>query len=266
MMKPREWTTGAAPVALALVLVTVSPGNGVPAAELTGEEIMQRASDIETPDTAMAKLKMTLINRRGKTRERVLVSFSKKYGDDTKSLIRFKEPADVRGTGFLHWEHQGREDDQFLYLPALKRTRRIAASEKNSSFMGTDFTYQDMQGREVKEDTHTLLGEESLNGVNTYKIESIPKDPEDTQYQKRVSWVRADNFFPVQMELFDRHGKPQKKLTIEKLEKVDGYWTALSTRMANLQKKTQTLIETGKVEMGKPIPDDVFTQRYLEKE
>ena len=253
---------------LAMILPTGNPGviDRAAAAELTGSEIMQKARDIETPDTAMAKLKMTLINRAGKRRVRELVSFTKKYGEDAKSLIRFKEPADVRGTGFLHWENKGREDDQFLYLPALKRTRRIASSEKNSSFMGTDFTYQDMQGREVEEDTHTLLGLEALNGMETYKVESIPTDPKDTQYSRRISWIRMDNYFPIKAELFDRHGKPLKRLVIEKLEQVNGFWTALKTTMTNLQKETQTLIETEKVEMGKPIPDDVFTQRYLEKE
>ena len=128
-------------------------------AELTGRDIMLKVHDRPDGDDQKGVMQMTLINKRGKMRKRTVLFLSKDYGKDSKSITYFQSPADVKGTGFLSWEYDdpSKDDDRWLYLPALKKTRRISGSSKNDYFMGTDFTYDDLGDRSVDEDNHELL-------------------------------------------------------------------------------------------------------------
>ena len=185
-MKMKSLIVPAAAAAMAAFLI------GLPAASfaLTGTEIMTKVHDRENGTSSIVESTMILINDKGQTKERVVRAVRKEFGDLSKSMIRFMSPADVKGTGFLIWENAGRDDDQFLYLPALKQDpRRIASSEKGSRFMGTEFTYEDLENRKVDKDDHKLLREEKLDGKLVYVVESIPKKGSDSQYKKLVSWV-----------------------------------------------------------------------------
>lgn len=232
---------------------------------LTGEEIIQKVEDQETPETSMTSVKMTLINKWGEKQVRELVYFIKDYGELDKALIRFSSPPDIKGTGFLSWENKDRDNDQFLFLPALKKVRRISASQKSDSFMGTDFTYRDMEGKEMGLDIHSLLREEVIDGSETYVVESLPKDPKDSPYGKVVEWIRKDNFVPVKAMFYDNRGDLLKTFTVFELKKIDGYWIIMKSTMKNVQDNHQTQLEILEVKNNKPIPDDVFTKRYLQK-
>ena len=109
----------------------------------------------------------------------------------------------MKDTRFLVLEQKGRPDDKFIYLPTLRRVRRIAAEEGGQSFMGSDFTYDDMSSRDIDDDVHTLLREENLDGVPCYVVKSVPKDAKNSQYHHRVSWVRKDNFIPIRVEIYE---------------------------------------------------------------
>ncbi len=262
-MKIKSLVLSAAAAALVAFLV------GLPAVSLalTGTEIMTKVHDRENGKSSIIESTMILINDKGQTKERTVRAVRKEYGDLSKSMIRFLSPADVKGTGFLIWENTGRDDDQFLYLPALKQDpRRIASSEKGSRFMGTEFTYQDLESRKVDEDDHKLLREEKLDGKQVYVVESIPKKASDSQYKKVVSWVRPDIWLPVKVEFYDKNGVLLKVLTVNKIEQVQGIWTTMDSTMNNVQDKKKTQLIINKVQYNADIPDEYFTERYLKRD
>ncbi|MDY7029898.1 MAG: outer membrane lipoprotein-sorting protein, partial [Spirochaetota bacterium] len=145
---------------------------------LDGSAIIENAYNLPTGETSHSLVEMKLIDEGGEVHSRVVENWSMESAAGTDSnVIVFHSPATVKDTRFLSIENTNRDDDQWIYLPALGRVRRIAASEGDSSFMGTDFTYNDMQSREVYEDNHTLLREERFQEWDCYVVESIPKDP-----------------------------------------------------------------------------------------
>ncbi len=172
----------------------------------TGREIMLKAEERPEAETSQSEITLTIINKRGKKRVRKLKSYSMEVGKDKKTLMFFEYPGDVKGTGFLTWDYDeiGKDDDKWLYLPAMKKTRRISGSSaKKDYFMGTDFTYDDMGERNIDEDTHKLLGEEDVNGHKCWKIESTSKDKRDI-FSKKIIWLRQDILIPEKVDYYDK--------------------------------------------------------------
>jgi outer membrane lipoprotein-sorting protein len=235
----------------------------LPSAAMDGEQIARKVFDRDDGQDATAKIRMLLINKQGKKRFRRLISVVKKYGDVSKIYMRFESPPDIEGTAFLTWENKDGDDDQFLYLPALRRERRIVSSQKSNSFVNTDYSYEDLQTREVERDHHRVLGEEKIGKYPCWILESIPKKKKDSQYSKRVSWIIKGIYLPVKTEFYDRKGRLQKVLTGKKIKKIDGIWTILDAEMKNLQKKHRTLMKTDEIRYNTGVPDDIFTIGYL---
>jgi hypothetical protein len=152
-------------------------------------------------------MKMIFINKRGSQRIREVESFSKDYGKNKKSVMVFKEPADVKGTAFLSWDYDGpkKEDDKWLYLPALKKVRRISGTSKSEYFMGTDFAYDDMGDRHIDEDKHALLEEQGMDGQKCWKIESIPINKKD-MYTRKNLWIGQESLLKIKAEFCDKDG------------------------------------------------------------
>ena len=238
----------------------------VQGAELTGRDIMIKVDERPDGNDQRSIMKMTLINKRGKTRERSVLTYSKDYGKDRKSLMYFQSPGDVKGTGFLSWDYDDpkKDDDQWLYLPALKKSRRISSSSKNDNFMGTDFTYDDMGDRNVDEDTHELLKEEEIDGHKCWVVESKPKD-KDYMYSRRTSWVRQDALVMLKVEFYDKRGSLLKILAIPDTRKQDGIWTHYKMEMENVQKEHKTIIEMSEVQYNIGLKDSLFRVSTLER-
>ena len=176
---------------------------------LTGREIAEKVHNRPDGDTRYCEMSLTLVNKNGSKRVRELKSFAKDYGKDRKTIMFFLYPGDVKGTGFLTWEYDqiDRDDDKWLYLPAMKKTRRISgSSSKTDYFMGTDFTYDDMGHRNTDEDTHTLLREETIDGQACWVLQSVPNTTGEI-YTRRVSWIRKDCLIPVRVEYYDKLDK-----------------------------------------------------------
>jgi len=232
---------------------------------LDGREIMDRVDKRPTGKTSHARVRMDLIDSKGQVNTRSVEMFTVKGEKDLKKLvIVFHAPASVKDTRYLAVENEGRDDDKWIYLPALKRVRRIAASEGGSSFMGSDFTYDDMSDRDVDRDNHKLLREEKLESYQCYVVESSAKDPKDSQYSKRISWVAKDLWIPVKIELYDKKGNLQKVATMDKIDTIQGFVTPLQTTMKNVQKGTATVLVMEKFVWDEPLPSSLFTTRYLE--
>lgn len=236
----------------------------------TGKEIAQRVKDRPDGDTRQTEMVMKLINKRGSVRERKLISYSIDVGKDKKDrklMMFFQYPGDVKGTGFLTWDYDeiGKDDDKWLYLPAMKKTRRISGSSaKKDYFMGSDFTYDDMGSRNVDEVTHNLIGEETLDGQKCWKLESTPKDNRDI-YSKKIAWIRQDCLMPVKVEFYDKMGNLQRRLEMSNIEKVDGFWVAKKMQMTNVQTEHQTVLEFINPKYNVPLEEAKFNVTVLEK-
>ena len=252
---------------LLILAIIASNNTNIFAQDLSGKEIMQNVKDRPDGDNRKSTMQMELINKRAKKRNRSVVSYSLDLWKDKKSIMFFLSPADVKGTGFLTWDYDNpdKDDDRWLYLPAMKKTRRVSGtSAKKDYFMGTDFTYDDLGSRNVDEDIHKLLKEEKIDSYDCWIIESKPKDPKD-MYSKKVSWIRKDCLFAHQVEFYDRMGSLLKTLTISNIEKIDGFWTAQKMHIINHQTNHQTILLMSETKYNIEIDENLFTVSNLEK-
>jgi outer membrane lipoprotein-sorting protein len=239
---------------------------GIAAQSPGAYEIMKQAEDRYTGDSAQYNLTMTLAGGRGAPRVRELGYYFKDYGDTEKVFMIFKNPRDTAGTGYLSFSYDddSRDDDVWLYLPAMKRVRRITGSGKNDDFMGTDFTYEDMGNRSLNKDTFSLRGEEVLDGEPCWVVEAKPKDGRDP-YSRRVIWVRKDSYIINAVDYYDRRDRPLKELRVSGIQRIDGIWTALKMEMINLQSRHSTVIEISDIRFNIPLEDSIFTAASLER-
>jgi outer membrane lipoprotein-sorting protein len=230
--------------------------------DLTGRDIIEKVINRETPETTEVRVRMVLVDKNGKEREREFFSYSKEYPEGRKSVMKFEKPADVKGMGFLQIQHKKGEDEQFLYMPELKRVRRLTGSARRGSFFGSDLSYEDLEERDVDEDNHKLIREEQYENQEVYVVESSPKNPESSQYSKVIQWIRKDNYIPVKVEFY-KNEELIKELKVEKMDRIDGYWTVLKTVIKTLKTGHSTVVELKEIKNNKPIQDDVFTERFL---
>mgnify|MGYP004701755029 CR=1 FL=1 len=245
-------------IAIAL-LMAFAPAN----AQMTGQQIMEKVYHNPSGDDMQGELVMTLVNSRGEQRVRNLKQFMKDDGKTEKKIMFFQAPADVRNTSFMNWSYSdGRDDDQWIYLPALKRTKRISSDGKGDYFMGSDFTYDDLGDRHPDEDNHKLLREETIDGHACYVVESTPK-ASGYIYSKTIAWVMKDSYIGLKREFYDSKGNLLKTLSIKKFDKISGIWTILETEMHNVQKNHKTLMKFSDVQYDKGIPESQFTERSM---
>ena len=231
---------------------------------MDGRTLAQQVYDRDDGKDSYAKTEMILVDKGNKERSRVMLLARKMYGDLAKVYIRFNAPPDIEGTAFLGWENREGPDDQYLYLPSLRRVRRIVSSQKDRSFVNSDYTYEDLEKRKVGKDNHTLLRSESLGKHECWVLESVPKETSESQYGKLVSWIAKDIYVPVQTEFYDSRDTLSKRYTAQDIKKIDGIWTVTESEMHNLKDGTRTIIKILSVRYNTGIPDRVFTTGYLE--
>jgi len=233
---------------------------------LSGLEIIQKVYNRSTGNDQEGELTMTLINSRGDQRVREIKQFVKDFGEEEKKIMFFISPADVRNTSFMNWSYDEaeRDDDQWIYLPALKKVKRISSDSKSDSFMGSDFTYDDLGDRHPSADEHKLLREEKLNGDDCYVVESIPKE-EEYMYSRTVTWIIKDKWIGLKKEFYDEDEDFLKTLTVKEYDKIKDYWIILHSQMHNIQKDhtTDMLLENLKVDIG--VSDSKFTERIMRR-
>lgn len=250
---------------------------GAAATSLTDPRvIMQKVYDREDGNHSVMDMEMILIDKNGDQRTRQVKSFGRDTGADGKDkegIMFFLSPADVKNTGFLSYDYydDNKDDDQWLYLPALKKVKRIASSDKSSNFMGTDFTYADMNERHTKHYDYKLIKEDMLNGDKVWMIEAIPiteKEKEETGYSKSIFFVRQDNFLVIRALSFVEKGNKLKYMDVKKVEQIDGIWVASEMTMTTKKDKEtlhQTLFKLTNIQFNQPQPADMFSTRRLEK-
>jgi hypothetical protein len=241
--------------------------------ELTARQIMERVDARDDGDKSTQDLEMVLIDKRGAERVRKLRAYGRDVGRDEQSILFFESPADVERTGFLTYDYRdpAKDDDQWLYLPALSRTKRIASSDKSGSFMGSDFSYADMTKRPLDHYRYTLMKELEIEGHPVWQIESVPiteQEQDETGYEKSVSFVRKDNYVVVRSVHWVKKGDRLKYFEVKKLEQIDGIWVPTEMLMSTRKGEEilhRTVLSAKNVKFGQPLEGDFFTVRQLEK-
>ncbi|GAB4296709.1 MAG: outer membrane lipoprotein-sorting protein [Myxococcota bacterium] len=240
---------------------------------LSSEEIVQRSFDAGRPSGSEAVTTLSIFNEKGQSRVRKIAMVSKLFDDGKteKRLIKFLEPADVKGTGLLTYDYEEKDDDIWFFAPALRKTRRIVASEKAKSFMGSEFTYADMTPPAIKDFAYKLLKEEKVKNDDCYVVEATPKNEEvaeENGYSKKISYIGKKDFVVRKAVYYDLDGELLKELTVKEFKEIDPKgrkYRITNMEMLNKQNNRRSTILLEKVEFNPNVSDDYFTTRYLER-
>jgi outer membrane lipoprotein-sorting protein len=264
-MAPRHrgWIENVALASLAALLAA-------PVAAQTGLDVMKEQAKRSQTKSEEARVELTIIDPSGKEKKRELMTVAQR---DEKGLARlmlkFLSPADIRNTGLLTWEQPGdQDDDQWLFLPATKRTQRIASSSKKKPFMGTDLAYEDLRAEDLAAHSYTLEGEEDLGGQKCWKISAVPataKEKAESGYAKRTFWVRKDNYVTVQTEFYNESDKLVKRATFSDVANVSGdLWRPKTARYETLEgRKSTTVLTTTEYKANQPVDAVLLTEPGL---
>ncbi|RLU03467.1 MAG: outer membrane lipoprotein-sorting protein [Ketobacter sp.] len=247
--------------------------NGLP----DGATIVDHINQVAEGNHAMSDLHMTLTDKSGKVRERQAVSYRKYFGEEKRTLLVYQRPSNVKDTGFLTYDYPdlNAEDDQWLYLPALRKVRRISASDRGDYFLGTDFTYEDIKksGKIEKQDYEfETLGRETISvggeQITTYKVQAKTKSQqvaEELGFSRSLIWVNPENWIIVKTDYWDLKDRPLKTYTASRISQVDGIWTKHQLEVQNHKTGHHSRFVFSNVDYQKPVPDDVFSRRTLER-
>ena len=183
----------------------------------------------------------------------------------SKAVLRFTAPAEVKGVALLIHNHAERASDQWMWTPATSRDRRIAFQDRRTRFFGTDFTFEDLEERDVDKNEYKMLGEESVDGADCWKIEAAPKPETHSQYTRMVIWLRKDNYVFARVECFVKN-ELVKRLNYSNIEKVQGVWSARQLEMNDIKAGSRTVLKLEKLEYNVTLPADNFTLQALRRE
>ncbi len=184
---------------------------------------------------------------------------------NSKAIIRFTSPAEVKGVALLVLNHPDRSSDQWMWTPAIGRDRRIAQQDRSTRFFGTDFSFEDLEERDVGQFDFRLEGDESIDGAPCWRIESQPRQSKSSQYTSSRVWIRKDNYVPVQYENFAKD-KLVRRLQQKDIQNIQGIWTARLLEMTDLRRNSRTILRLENVRYNVPLKDDEFTVQALRRQ
>lgn len=214
-----------------------------------------------------ARVKMTITDSQGRERKRRFSILRRDQeaddkagsGGDQKYFVHINYPSDLKNTVLLVWKHPGSLDDRWLYLSALDLAKRIAASDKRTSFLGSDFFYEDISGRSLNEDTHKLVE----TSDRYYVVKSVPKKPDAVEFSEYTMWIHRKSFLPIKAEFLDKQGQKHRTYTALKVDDIQGHPTVTQSKMQDFKLKQETVLEFSNIKYDTDIPESIFTERYL---
>ena len=245
--------------------------SGVLAEEISVDTIVHKANRTSyyQGKDGRAQVEMTIVDSQGRERQRRFSilrrdmepgsEHSDEYTGEQKFYVYFHRPADVNKTVFLVWKHPGKDDDRWLYLPALDLVNRIAASDERTSFVGSHFFYEDVSGRSPEEDDHELI--ETTD--NYYVLKNTPKKPDSIEFSYYKAWIHRQTFIPVKVEYYDKNGEKYRVAQALKVDTIQGFPTVMKAQMDDLRSGGKTIIHYSQVKYNLGLPEDIFTERYL---
>jgi len=230
-----------------------------------GRDIVAEAQKRSTSDSERYEgLLQTLVDGKKTSEKRWIFERVGSHGQ-SKSVIRFTAPSEVKGVALLIVNHPDRPSDQWMWTPALERDRRIALQDRSTRFFGTDFSFEDLEQRDVDQYDHTLLSEEAIDGAATWKIQSIPKPSRSSQYTKTIVWIRKDNYATARIDSYEIT-QVIRRLQLSDIRQVQGIWTAHETVMTDLRRGSTTRLSLDKVQYNLPMKGDDFTVEALRRQ
>jgi hypothetical protein len=225
------------------------------------QQIVEEAQKRTTTNSERYEGILQSFDTSGKTAEKRWIFERMGAHGDSKTTIRFTAPAEVRGVALLILNRADRPSDQWMWTPALERDRRIALQDRSTRFFGTDFSFEDLEERDVAQYDHSLLGDDTVTGAATWKIQAVPKPSRSSQYTKLVLWIRKDNYALVRIG-----SQVARRLEYSKLQNIQGVWTARELKMADLRRGTATWLDIDKIEYNVPVKDSDFTVQALRRQ
>ena len=253
-------------VGFSLLLVPAAAGGAdAPDPARRGLEIAQAADKANQGFASeRATLSMELVNAHGDVSKRkVAIETLEGTSDGDRSRVIFEWPPDVKGTKLLTWTHKQREDDQWLYLPAIKRTRRISGSNRTGSFMGSELAYEDLASAEVERFGYRYLDEQTLDGRATFRIERFPRDP-NTGYAREVVWLDKEYQNPLRIDFYDRKQMLLKTAKFTGYKRYDRFWRPATITFENIQTKKKTILTFENRQLGVKLAPQSFDSARLE--
>ncbi len=184
---------------------------------------------------------------------------------NSKAVLRFTAPAEVKGVALLIVNHPDRASDQWMWTPAIERDRRIALQDRSTRFFGTDFSFEDLEERDVDQYDYAMVGEEAIDGAPCWKIQSTPKQAKSSQYTRSFVWVRMDNYAFARIENYIKE-QVVRRLNYSNIEQVQGIWTARQLEMADLRRGSRTRLTLDKLQYDVPLKDDDFTLQAIRRQ
>lgn len=241
---------------------------------LTAKQIVDRSVETTKLAGVESTATMTIIDSKGRERVRQIAQVTKLYdnGDTEKKLIRFLSPADVKGTGLLTYDYEVEDDDMWLFMPALRKTRRIISSEKAKSFMGSEFSYADMTPPNLDDFSYRILGEPKVDGAACWEIEIVPNDEDvtdDNGFSKKISYIGKEDFVIRKAVFYDLDETLLKELTVKEITLLDPEnkkYRPTELHMDNLQNGRKSILRVDQIQYNPNVKDEYFTTRYLERQ
>lgn len=250
---------------LVLLMVGLSWLGSTVSAQQTADDIMKKShmAYYYAGDDGVAEVTMTLVSKSGKERERefTMLRLDNEDGGNQMYYTYFKKPSDVARTSFMVHKNAEGNDLRWIYVPAVDLVRPISADDKSSSFVGSDFSYEDVSGRHWSVDTHSLTGESELDGKKVWVVESVPK--QEDSFSRKVSYVDQATYLPLQEEYFNKKAELIRRFTAVAIEEVDGFTTMTTRKMENLEKGSHTIVAFSSIDYNVGLNADLFTERYL---
>ena len=245
---------------------------------LSVDEIVENSNRVAyyQGEDGRADVSMTITDSQGRERNREFVILRRdepppegseeaedadRYCGDQMFYVYFQRPADVNKMVFMVKKHVDKDDERWLYLPALDLVKPVAAGDRRTSFAGSDFFYEDVSGRNTDEDTHELIE----TTKDFYVLKNTPKEPKTVEFAHYKMWTDRKTFVTVKVEYYDREGKKYRVYEALKAEKVQGYWTITKARMSDLRTKGETVVQYSDVRYNIDFPKDIFSERYLRR-
>ena len=240
---------------------------------ITPREVVERSTSATRLSGSEAVSNLTILDGRGRERVRRIAMVTKLFdnGNTEKKLTRFLEPADVKGTGLLSFDYLDKDDDMWLFMPAIRKTRRIVSREKAKSFMGSEFSYADMNPPVLDDFKYKSLGDQEEGGILCWKIEMIPVNDEvmdENGFSRKIAYIGKQDFMIRKSEYYDLDGELHKELTILEIKQLDAVnhkYRPIHMVMMNKQNNRKSIMKVEEIRLNPNIGDEYFTTRYLER-
>jgi len=254
----RVWHVGLAAIAVALALTRIEAADNA-------RQIVDEAQKRTDAKSQRYEGLLQVFDSKGKISDKRWSMERLGAHGHSKAVLRFTAPAEVKGVALLVVNHPDRASDQWMWTPAIERDRRIALQDRSTRFFGTDFSFEDLEERDVDQYDYALDGDDVVDGAACWKIESRPRESKSSQYTRSIVWVRKDNYAFARIENYVKV-QPVRRLNYSDIRNVQGIWTARQLEMTDLRRGSRTVLTLDKLEYDVPLKDEDFTLQSIRRQ